>query len=134
MLIFLISFLRALQLLDLSDKQDKWHWLMPLQRCGQSRISEILINRLSKDDIFMKMLCTHVISAIETYSDQASYLTTLYSFYTMLMSSVIDQMTTITDVQMNHIVPVLFYGLRSPVYDFASSSYMIIAQLTTKVI
>lgn len=121
-------------MLNLSDKRDKWHWLISLQKRGQSRISEILVSRLCKDDVFLKMLCTHVISAMEIYSDQASCLTTLYTFYTTLIIGVINQVTTITDVQMDHIVSTLFYGLRSPVLDLATSSYMIVTQLTTKVI
>lgn len=74
------SSFRALQLIDLSDKSDKWHWLASLQKRGQTLPSGILVKRLSSDNGLLKMLCTHVVFATKTYSDQASCLTTLYSF------------------------------------------------------
>lgn len=121
-------------MLDLSDKDNKWYWLTSLQKRGHSPVSEILISRLSTDDELLKMLCTHVIFAAETYPDQATKLKTLYSFYTTLMLGVIEQASIVTDVQLNCLLPTLHYGLRSPVLDLVASSYMIVAQLTTKVI
>lgn len=130
MLIFLS---RALQLIDLSDEGDKWHWLAPLQKRGVPLTSGILLNRLSTDNGFLKMLCSHVISAAEIYSNEASCLTTLYAFYTAVMLGMIEQVS-VTEVQVNHLLPTLLYSLRSPIPDLASSSYMIIAKLMMKVI
>ncbi|XP_014467752.1 PREDICTED: HEAT repeat-containing protein 1 [Dinoponera quadriceps] len=124
-------FARALQMLNLSN-DDKWHWLTSLQKRGQTPVSEILVKRLSTDEAFMQILCTHVISAVETYPDQAPKLNTLYGFYTTLLLGVIEEVTTVTDVQLNYLLPTLFYGLKSPVLDIVASSYMIIAQLMTK--
>lgn len=78
------------------------------------------------------MLCTHVIFVTKTYSDQASCLTTLYAFYTTAVLGVID-LTSITEVQVNYILPTLLSGLKSPILDFAASSYMIVAKLMMKV-
>lgn len=123
---------RALQLIDLSDKSDKWHWLASLQKRGQTLPSGILVKRLSSDNGLLKTLCTHVVFATKTYSDQASCLTTLYSFYTTAVLGIID-LTSITEVQMNYILLTLLYGLKSPILDFAASSYMIFAKLMMKV-
>lgn len=128
-----ISFSRALQLLDLSDENDKWHWLAPLQKRGVPLTSGILINRLSMDNGFLKMLCSHVMAAAETYSDKAFCLTTLYAFYTTVILGVIEQVS-VTEVQVNHLLPILLYSVRSPIPDLASGSYMIIAKLMIKVI
>ncbi|KMQ94481.1 heat repeat-containing protein 1 [Lasius niger] len=125
-------FVRALQLVDLSDEGDKWHWLAPLQKRGVPLTSGILLNRLSTDNGFLKMLCSHVISAAEIYSNEASCLTTLYAFYTTVMLGMIEQVS-VTEVQVNHLLPTLLYSLRSPIPDLASSSYMIIAKLMMKV-
>ncbi|XP_036142553.1 HEAT repeat-containing protein 1 [Monomorium pharaonis] len=125
-------FVRALQLVDLSDESDKWHWLTPVQKSGLTLPSGILVKRLTSDKGFLKTLCTHVTSATKTYSDQASCLTTLYAFYTTAILGMIEFMS-VTEVQVNYLLPTLLHGLKSPILDFAASSYMIIAKLMTKV-
>ncbi|KYN05530.1 HEAT repeat-containing protein 1 [Cyphomyrmex costatus] len=125
-------FIRALQLVDLSDENDKWHWLVPMQKRGIPLSSTILVDRLISDKGFLKTLCIHVIFATKTYSDKASCLTTLYSFYTTAVLGMIELMT-ITDIEVNHLLPTLLQGLKSPILDFAAGSYMIIAKLITKV-
>lgn len=120
--------------MDLSDEHDKWHWLAPLQKRGVPLASGTLVNRLSTDNGLLKMLCTHVIAATKTYSDQASCLATLYAFYTTIILGVIEQASTITEVQVNHLLPTLLFGLASSITDLAASSYMIIAKLMMKVI
>ncbi|XP_018306270.1 HEAT repeat-containing protein 1 [Mycetomoellerius zeteki] len=125
-------FIRALQLIDLSDESDKWYWLVPMQKRGIPLSSTILVNRLISDKGFLKTLCIHVIFATKTYSDKASCLTTLYSFYTTAVLGMIE-LITITEIEVNYLLPTLLQGLRSPILDFAASSYMIIAKLITKV-
>jgi len=121
-----------LQLVDLSDESDKWHWLTPMQKRGVILPSAILVNRLISDKGLLKTLCTHVIFATKTYSDQASCLTTLYGFYTTTVLGMIE-IVSITEVHINYLLPPLLQGLRSPILDFAASSYMIIAKLMMKV-
>ncbi|XP_020297687.1 HEAT repeat-containing protein 1-like [Pseudomyrmex gracilis] len=125
-------FVRALQLVNLSDENDKWNWLALLQKRRIPMSSESLVARLSTDNELLKTLCNHVITATDTYSQQATCLSTLYAFYTTLVLGVIQQASTVTEVQINHILPALLRGLRSPITDFISSSYMIIATVTTK--
>lgn len=79
------------------------------------------------------MLCTHVKSATEVYSDQASCLTTLYAFYTTAVLGLIERTSTVTEVQVNYLLPTVLHSLRSSISDFAASGYMIIAKLMTKV-
>lgn len=103
-----------------------------VQKRGLILPSGILIKHLISDKGFLKTLCAHVIFATKTYSDQASCLTTLYAFYTTAMLGVIE-LGSITEVQVNYLLPTLLYGLKNSVLDFAASSYMIIAKLMTKV-
>lgn len=119
-------------MIDLSDESDKWYWLVPMQKRGIPLSSTILVNRLISDKGFLKTLCIHVIFATKTYSDKASCLTTLYSFYTTAVLGMIE-LITITEIEVNYLLPTLLQGLRSPILDFAASSYMIIAKLITKV-
>ncbi|KAL0099405.1 hypothetical protein PUN28_020146 [Cardiocondyla obscurior] len=125
-------FVRALQLIDLSDESDKWHWLEPMQKRGVILPTGIFIKHLISDKGLLKTICTHVTFATKTYSEQASCLTTLYAFYTTAMLGVIE-LGSITEVHVNYLLPTLLQGLKSSILDFAASSYMIIAKLTSKV-
>ncbi|OAD58590.1 HEAT repeat-containing protein 1 [Eufriesea mexicana] len=126
-------FARALQLLDLTDEADKWHWLEPLQKPGVPLASLTLINRLSSDNALLKLICNHVITATKVYSQRSSSLSTLYAFYTTSVLGTIDQLPTISEVQMGYMLPTILKGLESTISDFAASSYMILAKLMFKV-
>lgn len=121
-----------MQLIDLSDESDQWHWMASVQKRGMTLPSGILIKRLISDKGLIKTLCSHVIFATKTYCDQASCLTTLYAFYTTAMLGVIE-LGSVTEVHVNYLLPTLLHGLKSSIPDFAASSYMIIAKLITKV-
>ncbi|XP_011632407.1 HEAT repeat-containing protein 1 [Pogonomyrmex barbatus] len=126
-------FVRALQLIDLSDEADKWHWLAPLQKHGVPLASATLVNHLCSDNGLLNTLCTHVQECTKTYSNQASCLTTLYASYTTVVLGVLEQMSTVTENQVNHLLQTLLDGLKSPIHNFAASSYMIISLLIMKV-
>ncbi|XP_076168689.1 HEAT repeat containing 1 homolog l(2)k09022 [Ptiloglossa arizonensis] len=126
-------FVRALQLLNLSDAADKWHWLEPLQKPGIPLATISLINRLSSDNGFLKLICNHVITATRVYSERATCLSTLYAFYTTSILGTINQASSMSEVQINHILPTILRGLECPISDFAASTYMILAMLMTKV-
>nr|XP_034175529.1 HEAT repeat-containing protein 1 [Osmia lignaria]XP_034175531.1 HEAT repeat-containing protein 1 [Osmia lignaria]XP_034175532.1 HEAT repeat-containing protein 1 [Osmia lignaria] len=126
-------FARALQLLDVSDAADKWHWLQPLQKRAVPLASITLINRLGSDNSFLKLICNHVITATRVYSEEASRLSTLYAFYTTSVLGVIDQQPTVSEVQLNHMLPTILKSLECTVDDLAASSYMILGKLMIKV-
>ncbi|XP_031838490.1 HEAT repeat containing 1 homolog l(2)k09022 [Nomia melanderi] len=125
-------FVKALQLLNLSDTADKWHWLEPLQKPGVPLASITLINRLSSDNGFLKLICSHVVNATRVYSERATYLSTLYAFYTTSVLGTIHQLSTMSEVQIGHILPTILKGLESSIADFAASTYMILSMLMSK--
>jgi len=116
------------------SKNDNWLWLAPLKKRGVPLTSETFVSRLSVDNGLLKMLCIHVKSATEAYSEEASCLTILYGFYTITVLGLIERMSTVTEIQVNYLLPTLLYSLRSSISDLAASSYMIIAKLMTNVI
>ncbi|XP_012285727.1 HEAT repeat-containing protein 1 [Orussus abietinus] len=126
-------FVRALQLVDVSNPGDKWHWLKPLQKPGVPLSSITLVNRVASDYGLLKHLCNHVVTATKVYGDQATSLSTLYAFYTMSLIGAVHQLTTITEIYVDHMLPCLLKGLGSSISDFAAGSYMILAKLSTKV-
>ncbi|OXU28122.1 hypothetical protein TSAR_002629 [Trichomalopsis sarcophagae] len=126
-------FVRALQLLDLSDPADKWHWLKPIQKTRTPLPPLTLVNRVAHDNGFLKLICAHVIFATKIYGDRANSLNTLYAFFTTALVGTVESSASITDVQFNHMLPVLLKGLPSQIPDFASSSYVIFAKLITRI-
>ncbi|KAJ8670534.1 hypothetical protein QAD02_001793 [Eretmocerus hayati] len=126
-------FVRAVQLLDLSDSHDKWNWLKPLQKTRTPLPPSTVINQVAKDNGLLKLICEHVVLATEVYSGQATSLSTLFAFFTAAVVGSIERSSVFTDVQFNHLLPTLLKGLSSKIPDFAASSYMILAKLVTKV-
>ncbi|XP_003699510.1 HEAT repeat containing 1 homolog l(2)k09022 isoform X2 [Megachile rotundata] len=126
-------FARALQLLDVSDENDKWYWLRPLQKRAVPLASITLINRLGSDNYLLKLVCNHVTVATRVYGDEASRLSTLYAFYATSVLGVIDQLPVVSENQLNQMLPTIVKSFESPVPDLAASSYMILAKLVTKV-
>ncbi|XP_058792928.1 HEAT repeat-containing protein 1 homolog [Phymastichus coffea] len=126
-------FVRALQLLDLSDPRDKWHWLKPIQKSRSPLSSMSLVNQAVSDNGFLKTICDHVIYATKMYSDKADSLNTLYAFYTTITVGRIEHSHTITDVQFNHMLPALLKGLSCQTPDYAASSFMIFSKLISKI-
>ncbi|XP_014600761.1 PREDICTED: HEAT repeat-containing protein 1 isoform X1 [Polistes canadensis] len=126
-------FARALQLVDLTESNDKWRWLKPLQKPGVPLSSGTIINRVSTDNGLLKIICTHVSTATKIYAEQATALSTLYSFYTTVLIGAISILPTIKEVQHGYMLPTLLKGLSSEIPDFAASSYMIFSKLLTKV-
>ncbi|XP_012257559.2 HEAT repeat-containing protein 1 [Athalia rosae] len=125
-------FVRALQLVNLSDPADNWHWLKPLQKPGVTLSTTTLINRVSSDIGLLRLLCSHVCDATKIHGARASSLGTLFAFYTMALIGAIDGLKNISENQMTQILPALGRGLSSSVPDFAASSYMITAKICSK--
>ncbi|XP_034937507.1 HEAT repeat-containing protein 1 [Chelonus insularis] len=125
-------FVRALQLIDLSDQADKWHWLEPLQKPGVPLSSLTLVNRVATDNGFLKLLCTHIVKATSIHGEDSSSLSTLIAFYTMVIIGAIERAQKITEVQVGHLLPALAKGLASSTIDYAAGNYMILAKLSSK--
>ncbi|XP_015119212.1 HEAT repeat-containing protein 1 [Diachasma alloeum] len=125
-------FVRALQLVELKNQSDKWHWLQPLQRPGVPLSTMTLVNRVAVDNALLKLLCNHVVQATTVYDDGASSLSTLYAFYTTAIIGSIERTEKISEVQINYLLPSLVKGLSSTVTDFIAGNYMILVQLSRK--
>ncbi|XP_015510740.1 HEAT repeat-containing protein 1 homolog [Neodiprion lecontei] len=125
-------FVRALQLVNVSQASDNWHWLEPLQKPGVPLATTTLINRVSTDSGLLRNICEHICEATEVCGAQASSLGTLYAFYTMTLIGVLDRSKPLNENQMTHLLFALEKGLTSKVVDFASSSYMLVGKICSK--
>ncbi|XP_044579777.1 HEAT repeat-containing protein 1 [Cotesia glomerata] len=125
-------FARALQLVDLTNPTNKWHWLEPIQKPGVPLSSLAVVNRLACDNSFLNLLCSHVCTATEVYGVESHRLSTLYSFYATRVIGALERSEKITEVQVSHLLPVLLHGLNSSVVDLIASTYMVLTQLWTK--
>ena len=76
-------FVRVLQMMNLSDPANKWHWLHPLQGPGVPLSKLTLHNRCATDQSFLHFICKMTSDAVavhskyimlKTYIQHSSYL------------------------------------------------------------
>jgi hypothetical protein len=61
-------FVRVLQMLDISDPVNRWHWLYPLQGAGVPLSKTALLNRCATDASFLHFVCKMTSDTIKEYS------------------------------------------------------------------
>lgn len=61
-------FVRVLQMIDVSDESNRWHWLHPLQGPGVPLSKTALLNRCATDASFLHFVCKMTSDTIKEYS------------------------------------------------------------------
>lgn len=61
-------FVRVLQMIDVSDASNRWHWLHPLQGPGVPLSKTALLNRCATDASFLNFICKMTSDTIKEYS------------------------------------------------------------------
>ena len=57
-------FVRILQVINVSDKLSRWHWLKPLQKPGVPLSKTALLNHCASSASFLKLVCDTTLEAI----------------------------------------------------------------------
>ncbi|PSN50219.1 hypothetical protein C0J52_07804 [Blattella germanica] len=125
-------FVRVLQIIDVSDPANKWHWLHPLQKPGVPLSKTALLNRCSSDPSFLKFVCNTTSDAIKVYKESGHVLATLLAFHCTTLIGGLEHSKRVTEVQVTHMLKTLLAGLTSPIVDYCAASYMIIAELARR--
>ncbi|KAK5645643.1 hypothetical protein RI129_004107 [Pyrocoelia pectoralis] len=125
-------FVRTLQLLNLKNSKDKWHWLKPLQKTGVHLTKQVLYNNLAANAHFLECIANYVVSIIKEH-DNPSCVTIVYNFYCSSFAGALEYSENVNELQISQMLPVLLEGLSSSIPDFAASSYIICAQLLSKI-
>uniref|UniRef100_A0A1Y1MKS6 HEAT repeat-containing protein 1 n=1 Tax=Photinus pyralis TaxID=7054 RepID=A0A1Y1MKS6_PHOPY len=125
-------FVRTLQLLNLKSPKDKWHWMKPLQKTGVHLTKQVLYNNLASNSHFLECISNYVVNIVKEHTNP-SCLTTVYNFYCSSFAGALEYSEQVTEIQISQMLPVLLNGLSSSTPDFAASSYIICAQLFSKI-
>ncbi|XP_071799913.1 HEAT repeat-containing protein 1-like [Asterias amurensis] len=148
-------FVRVVQLLDLSNKTNKWHWLQSLQTPGVPLAKSILITQCYKDPGFLQFVCNLVPSAIKAHKKASSdpsargdaystdseapskledaLLRVVTCFYCSAIVGTIEVAKPITEKLLSDTLPFVLKGLKSRFVDYQAASYMIVCQLAIKI-
>ncbi|XP_067901387.1 HEAT repeat-containing protein 1 [Heterodontus francisci] len=130
-------FVRAIQLLKLSDPTHRWHWLEPIQKPGVPLARSTLITHCYKDLNFMDFICSLVTKAIKAFADipgNTAQLRVMFSFYASTIVPALNAVEKITDTIVAKLLPYIQKGLKSSLADYRAATYMIICQLAVKVV
>ncbi|XP_013878794.1 HEAT repeat-containing protein 1 [Austrofundulus limnaeus] len=130
-------FVRVLQLLKIKDTSNRWNWLQGLQKPGVPLSRLTLITHCYSDLSFMDFICTMVTRSIQAYSglsDTFSQLRVIFSFYASTIVPALDAVDKISDSIIAKLLPYIQMGLKSHLSDFKAASYMIVCQLSVKVV
>ncbi|KAJ0060565.1 hypothetical protein NL108_016020, partial [Boleophthalmus pectinirostris] len=131
-------FVRVIQLLQIQEPTNRWHWLHCLQKPGVPLSRLTLVTHCHKDLSFMDFICNMVSNSIQAFSScpggGASQLRVVFSFFASTIVSALDSAEKITDAIITKLLPHVQKGLRSSLQDFRASSLMILCQLSVKVV
>lgn len=121
-------FVKTLQLIQIRETNDRWFWLLPLQKPGLSLPRKTLLNHAATDSTFIKFISDFVLFAKNEHKNPEK-LEVLYNFYCVVVTGALENVTTVTDVHVAQIVPCLMKALSSKIATFRAASYVIAAKL-----
>uniref|UniRef100_A0A3Q1INU8 HEAT repeat-containing protein 1 n=1 Tax=Anabas testudineus TaxID=64144 RepID=A0A3Q1INU8_ANATE len=130
-------FVRVLQLLKIKDATSRWNWLHCLQKPGVPLSRGALITHCYTDLSFMDFICTMVTKSIQAYSEHSgscSQLRVIFSFYASTIVSALDTVDKVSDTIISKLLPYVQRGLKSSLTDYKAATYMIVCQLSVKVV
>ncbi|XP_029842706.2 HEAT repeat-containing protein 1 [Ixodes scapularis] len=127
-------FVRAVQLLDLSDKTSRWHWLEGLQKPGIPLSKTALVNQCTKDPGLLKFICNLLVSMVKAHEGSAVPLRPAVGFYTAAVLGTLETADKVTGKTVGLLLPFLLGGLASEMADHRAATYMIVAQLARRAV
>lgn len=125
-------FVKCLQTMQLSDRDDKWNWLQKIQSPGVPLSKQAVLNRAASDGFFLKFICESVVYAAKELEAKANSLQVFYAFYCTTVIGALE----LAKIDESHISSILFpidAGLKSISIDFCAASIMVVSQLVNKV-
>lgn len=126
-------FARCVQLMNLKNSKNKWHWLKGLQKPGVPLTKKMIYTHIESNPQFIHFIGNMVKEAIKVHDIKAHSLQSLYGFYCITLIGAIHTLPRINENFISCLLPSLLKGFSSPVVDYLAASYMIFGQLATKV-
>uniref|UniRef100_A0A131YTW1 HEAT repeat-containing protein 1 n=1 Tax=Rhipicephalus appendiculatus TaxID=34631 RepID=A0A131YTW1_RHIAP len=128
-------FARALQLLDLSSKTSKWHWLHCLQKPGLSLTKTALVTQCTRDPGTLKFVCELLVAMTKAHSENAVALRPAIGLYASTVLGTLEAMKKITDQTVAMLLPYILKGLASSATpDHRAATYLVVGQLARRTV
>ncbi|KAL3243168.1 hypothetical protein MRX96_002399 [Rhipicephalus microplus] len=128
-------FARALQLLDLSSKTSKWHWLHCLQKPGLSLTKTALVTQCTRDPGTLKFVCEVLVAMAKVHSEDAVALRPVIGLYASAVLGTLEAMKKITDQTVAMLLPYILKGLASSaIPDHRAATYLVVGQLARRTV
>lgn len=124
-------FVRMLQLLDLKDSNDRWNWLMPLQKPGIHLPKATLYNHAASNGYFIKFISNFIDSLVKEHENH-NFLSVLFNFYCATLTGALEYSNVVKETHVTNMLPGLLAGLNSEIADYCAAVYVIAAKLFTK--
>lgn len=125
-------FVRCVQILPVKDAKHRWHWLHALQKPGIPLSKLVLFNRCATDGHLQKLICRHVLDAVDVLNGRAYTLQALFAFFCTSMLGALEVSDTVQEKFVSNVQTTLLKGLNSACVDLSAASMMIIGYLFTR--
>ncbi|XP_069846711.1 HEAT repeat-containing protein 1 isoform X1 [Dipodomys merriami] len=129
-------FVRVIQLLKINNTKHKWYWLFPVKQSGVPLARGTLVTHCYKDLGFMDLICSLVTKSVKAFSEHpgsAAQLRVLLSFYASTIVAALLAAEDVSDNIVAKLFPYVQKGLKSSLPDYRAATYMIICQISVKV-
>ncbi|XP_012864684.1 PREDICTED: HEAT repeat-containing protein 1 [Dipodomys ordii] len=129
-------FVRVIQLLKINNPKHKWYWLFPVKQSGVPLARGTLVTHCYKDLGFMDLICSLVTKSVKAFSERpgsAAQLRVLLSFYASTIVAALLAAEDVSDNIVAKLFPYVQKGLKSSLPDYRAATYMIICQISVKV-
>lgn len=125
-------FVRCVQIVPLRDPKHRWHWLHVLQKPGVPLAKRVLFNRCATDAHLLRLICRHVLDAVDELDARAHTLQTLFAFYCTAVLGALETSDEVSEKFVGSVQHALLKGLSSPIVDLCAASMMIAGYLFTR--
>lgn len=126
-------FVRVVQLLNIKEPNDRWHWLHPLQNAGVPLAKKTLLNHCASNNWFLSFVCQMPVLHLKICASDSKVLHTLCTFCCTTIVGMMMHTKEISEVQVTHILKLLIKNILSPFVEFSCMCLIIAANLVRSV-
>ena len=94
------TFVRVIQVLEVKDQFNRWHWLQALQKPGVPLTKILLFNQCARDLGFLKFVCQMMKKFLTIYSSKKKLLKTFTAFHTATIFGLMEHSGQIKEDQL----------------------------------
>ncbi|XP_043245889.1 HEAT repeat-containing protein 1-like [Amphibalanus amphitrite] len=125
-------FARAVQLLQIQDETDRWHWLQPLQDPGVPLSKGALSARCADNPAFMKFLCVMNKKLVQVHGGRSGALEAPVALFAGVLCLALQRTETVTERQVALLAPHVLRCVRSPLTQLRAAGYLLAGQLSRR--